>query len=171
MSSVPKQTYGLLQSRKRVWKSTSRRRPERIHVGPQIRTPAVPLRAWISISQSLTRTTAAGRGLSVWCAGAIGSLALRAWDRHQFGVRTPAAPCREGIWLSAAGRVAPHARCVDGAATRAAHTHRCDGNGRQHLAAVRPVEEGALARSKVTAQTGRFWLRFFTGPIRFSPSS
>lgn len=50
MSSVPKQTYGLLQSRKPVWKSTSRRRPERIHVDPQIRTPAVSLRAWISIS-------------------------------------------------------------------------------------------------------------------------
>lgn len=35
VSSVPKQTYGLLQSRKPVWKSTSRREPERIHVSPQ----------------------------------------------------------------------------------------------------------------------------------------
>lgn len=39
VSYVPKQANGLLQSRKPVWKGTSRKRPERIYVGPRFELP------------------------------------------------------------------------------------------------------------------------------------
>lgn len=104
------------------------------------------------------------------------------WGKRLFGIASLGSPSVRGANACSSvsrghladarlGRAVPHARCVDGAATRAAHAYHCDGDGRQHLVAVRLVGEGALARSKIIAQTGRFWLRFFTGPIRFSPSS
>lgn len=122
----------------------------------------------------LTRATAAGRRLPVWCAGAKPFFGTPSLGSPSIRGRTPAVIHGRrhlaDAWPGSSHR-APHARCVD-TLQRARLTlitaMETDGN---IWVAVRLVRDGALARSKASAQTGRFWLRFFTGPIRFSPSS
>lgn len=98
VSYVPKQANGLLQSRKPVWKSTSPRNPECIHVALQF---DLLQRAWardfhrVIVDPNDSRRSSASR-VVCW-----GQAVL--WHR-EVGIainsgRTPAVLRREGIWL------------------------------------------------------------------------
>lgn len=116
VSYVPKQANGLLQSRKPVWKSTSRKIPNRSTLLFSQTSYSAPGRMHfhrVIVDSNDSRRSSA---VPVWCAGAKPFLL-----HPKFGIainsgRTPAVLPRQrhlaDAWQGRSHR-APHARCVD----------------------------------------------------------